>query len=62
LLLQIKNSRPRANPDGDRGDGQDVVKPFRPHSIAERAASLGGDIQVFVDDKDYTVVSVGIPL
>lgn len=61
LLLQIKNSRPRANPDGER-DGQDGVKPFRPHSIAERAASLGGDIQVFVDDKDYTVVSVGIPL
>jgi signal transduction histidine kinase len=62
LLLQIKNSRPRANPDGERADGQDGVKSFRPHSIAERAASLGGDIQVFVDDKDYTVVSVGIPL
>ena len=62
LLLQIKNSRPRANPDGERGDGQDGVKPFRPHSIAERAASLGGETQVFVDDKDYTVVSVGIPL
>lgn len=60
LLLQIKNSRPRTgvNPDGERGDG----KSFRPHSIAERAASLGGDTQVFVDDKDYTVVSVGIPL
>ncbi|HWF88873.1 MAG TPA: hypothetical protein VN659_08565, partial [Pyrinomonadaceae bacterium] len=57
LLLQIKNSRPRtgANPDGDG-------KSFRPHSIAERAASLGGDTQVFIDDKDYTVVSVGIPL
>jgi signal transduction histidine kinase len=61
LLLQIKNSRPRAggNPDGD---GQDVVRSFRPNSIAERAASLGGDTQVFVDEKDYTVVSVGIPL
>jgi signal transduction histidine kinase len=58
LLLQIKNSRPRTgvNPDGDG------VKSFRPHSIAERAASLGGDTQVFIDDKDYTVVSVGIPL
>ena len=64
LLLQIKNSRPRtgANPDGEPRDGHDGVKPFRPHSIAERAASLGGDTQVFVDDKDYTVVSVGIPL
>jgi len=64
LLLQIKNSRPRsgANADGERGDGHDAGKLFRPHSIAERAASLGGDTQVFVDDKDYTVVSVGIPL
>ena len=64
LLLQIKNSRPRtgANPDGEPRDGNEGVKPFRPHSIAERAASLGGDTQVFVDDKDYTVVSVGIPL
>lgn len=64
LLLQIKNSRPRAggNAEGERGDGQDGVRSFRPHSIAERAASLGGDTQVFVDERDYTVVSVGIPL
>ena len=52
LLLQIKNSRP----------GQDGARSFRPHSIAERAASLGGDTQVYVDERDYTVVSVGIPL
>ncbi len=60
LLLQIKNSRPRSGttPDGERNDG----KTFRPHSIAERAASLGGETQVFIDEKDYTVVSVGIPL
>ena len=64
LLLQIKNSRPRAggNADGERADGNEPVRSFRPHSIAERAASLGGDTQVFVDEKDYTVVSVGIPL
>ena len=62
LLLQIKNSRPRPNPETERGDGHDGIRTFRPHSIAERAASLGGDTQVFVDDKDYTVVSVGIPL
>lgn len=64
LQLQIKNSRPRAgaNPDGERADGQEGIKSFRPHSIAERAASLGGDTQVFVDEKDYTVVSVGILL
>ena len=64
LNLQIKNSRPRtgANPDTVRGDGHDVSRVFRPHSIAERAAALGGETQVFVDEKDYTVVSVGIPL
>ena len=62
LLLQIKNSRPRANPETERGDGSESAKTFRPHSIAERAALLGGDTRVFVDEKDYTVVSVGIPL
>jgi signal transduction histidine kinase len=64
LLLQIKNSRPRTggNSDHERADGPDGLSPFRPHSIAERAASLGGDTHVFVDEKDYTVVSVGIPL
>ena len=64
LLLQIKNSRPRSgvNPDTERGDGHDGSRAFRPHSIAERAAALGGETQVFVDEKDYTVVSVGIPL
>jgi signal transduction histidine kinase len=62
LLLQIKNSRPRSNPESERGDGNDGARTFRPHSIAERAASLGGDTRVFVDEKDYTVVSVGIPL
>ena len=62
LLLQIKNSRPRANPDQERNDGNEIVRTFRPRSIAERAASLGGDTRVFVDEKDYTVVSVGIPL
>ena len=64
LLLQIKNSRPRSggNAEGERADGQDGNRAFRPRSIAERAAALGGDTQVFVDEKDYTVVSVGIPL
>jgi signal transduction histidine kinase len=64
LQLQIKNSRPRAGaqPEAERADGHDIVRAFRPHSIAERAAALGGDTQVYVDEKDYTVVSVGIPL
>ncbi len=64
LLLQIKNSRPRSggNTETERGDNHDGSRAFRPHSIAERAAALGGETQVFVDEKDYTVVSVGIPL
>lgn len=64
LQLQIKNSRPRAggNVEAERGEGQEPNRSFRPNSIAERAASLGGDTHVFVDEKDYTVVSVGIPL
>lgn len=62
LILQIKNSRPRATPGSERADGNETIKTFRPHSIAERAALLGGDTRVFVDEKDYTVVSVGIPL
>ena len=64
LMLQIKNSRPRtgASPEVERADANDPNRSFRPHSIAERAASLGGDTHVFVDEKDYTVVSVGIPL
>lgn len=64
LQLQIKNSRPRlaVQTDAERAAGHDGVRAFRPHSIAERAAALGGETQVYVDEKDYTVVSVGIPL
>ena len=64
LQLQIKNSRPRSGSpiEVERADGHDGVRAFRPHSIAERAAALGGETQVYVDEKDYTVVSVGIPL
>jgi signal transduction histidine kinase len=64
LQLQIKNSRPRlaVQTEAERVAGHDGVRAFRPHSIAERAAALGGETQVYVDEKDYTVVSVGIPL
>jgi signal transduction histidine kinase len=64
LQLQIKNSRPRlaVQTDAERAAGPDGIRAFRPHSIAERAAALGGETQVYVDEKDYTVVSVGIPL
>ena len=50
------------NAETERAEGHDGNRAFRPHSIAERAAALGGETQVFVDEKDYTVVSVGIPL
>jgi signal transduction histidine kinase len=64
LQLQIKNSRPRlaVQTNAERAVGHDGIRAFRPHSIAERAAALGGETQVYVDEKDYTVVSVGIPL
>jgi signal transduction histidine kinase len=64
LQLQIKNSRPRAGSpvEVERADGHDGIRAFSPRSIAERAAALGGETQVYVDEKDYTVVSVGIPL
>ncbi|MFN2533504.1 MAG: sensor histidine kinase, partial [Pyrinomonadaceae bacterium] len=63
VLLDIKNSRPRLT-----GSLQIEEKPeesartFRPRSIAERAALLGGETKVFIDENNYTVVSVKIPL
>jgi signal transduction histidine kinase len=61
VVLQIKNSRPRANVSTDPVPTETVVA-FTPRTIAERAALLGGNTEVFVDDKDYTIVKVGIPL
>ncbi len=63
LLLEIKNRRPRINGDLNFGnaDNSDYVS-FTPHSISERVALLGGETRVSVDEKNYTVVSVGIPL
>jgi signal transduction histidine kinase len=61
LVLQIKNSRPRGNVSTDQ-TMSDTVVAFTPRSIAERAALLGGITEVFVDDNDYTIVKVGIPL
>ncbi len=64
VLLQIKNRTMNTSgntlygSDGDR-DGMAV---FTPRSIAERAKLLGGHTEVFLDENNYTVVSVGIPL
>jgi len=64
LLLQIKNRRPPGS--GTLNLGNDYNNEgqisFTPYSIAERAALLGGETSVSVDENNYTVVSVGIPL
>jgi len=59
--LQIKNPRPPVNPF-DPEDGHDQQRLFTPKSISERAAMLGGKTVVTIDKKNYTVVSVTIPL
>lgn len=64
VVLQIKNSRPRngEKPQADTTNSGDNSITFKPQSIAERASVLGGETKVFVDEQNYTVVSVGIPL
>jgi signal transduction histidine kinase len=64
LLLQIKNRRPRVTGNLNFGNDDNNVGQvtFYPRSISERAALLGGATDVFVDENNYTVVSVGIPL
>ena len=61
VILQIKNGRSRINGDAER-TAPDTTVSFKPRSIAERAALLGGETRVFVDELNYTVVRVGIPL
>lgn len=63
VLLQIKNRRP--GPSGGLGsedEGQPEPPLFVPRSISERAALLGGETIVTIDQDNYTVVSVTIPL
>ena len=51
FVLNIKN----ANENGKR-------PVFHPRSLAERAAALGGELEVYTDDENQTVVSIRIPL
>lgn len=51
FVLNIKN----ANENGKRPG-------FHPRSLAERAAALGGQLEVYTDDQNQTVVSIRIPL
>jgi signal transduction histidine kinase len=64
VLLRIKNPRPEANGDlGFNGEDQpDKRTLFKPRSIAERTAMLGGETRVSIDDNNYTVVTVTVPL
>jgi len=63
FLLQIKNRRPEESASlAFTNDGVPRETPlFSPRSIVERAALLGGETRVFIDD-DFTVVAVAIPL
>ncbi|CAN5802003.1 hypothetical protein BH18ACI4_BH18ACI4_13260 [soil metagenome] len=63
ILLQIKNNHLRANGNGGNGNNGNhhANTAFTPRSISERVALLGGETQVYTDENDYTVVSVGIP-
>ena len=62
LHLKIKNSQPHAGRNLSFRSAHDNNEAFTPRSISERAALLGGATDVFVDENNYTVVSVGIPL
>ncbi len=68
LLLEIKNRRPEVS--GDRGFDNDGLRDgdgdgkvlFTPRSISERVELLGGGTEVSIDENNYTVVKVVIPL
>ena len=64
LVLQIRNRRSRISGNlTSRHDGNsDGNVSFNPRSISERAALLGGETKVSVDNNNYTVVSVRIPI
>ena len=64
IVLQIKNRRAAIGDNSKlrhdaNSDGQ---LSFNPRSISERAALLGGETKVFVDEDNHTVVSVKIPI
>lgn len=51
FVLNIKNANDNGKPVS-----------FHPRSLAERAAALGGHLEVYTDDQNQTVVSIRIPL
>ncbi len=64
FLLEIKNRRPEVTGNSSlNGESLNGKQPlFTPRSIVERAAMLGGHTKVSIDDNNYTVVAVAIPL
>ena len=61
VTLEIRNRRP--HPIGRNGDGHRLdQRLFTPRSIAERSELLGGKTEVSIDENNYTVVRVSIPL
>jgi len=64
VMLQIKNRRPGevADFNFDPPGNHNEKTLFTPRSIAERAALFGGETKVSIDENNYTVVNVSIPL
>jgi signal transduction histidine kinase len=63
IFVEIKNRRPQlVTTAGAGSNGNAEQRMFRPRSIAERAELLGGKTEVLVDENNYTVVRVSIPL
>ena len=64
LMLQIKNRRPGETGELDLNHAANHNEKtlFTPRSIAERAALFGGETKVSIDENNYTVVNVSIPL
>jgi len=61
IVIEIKNSRPETGTPSENGNS-DGKAPFTPRSIAERVSLLGGQTKVFIDEQDYTVVRVTVPI
>ena len=51
FVLNIKNSNENGTPAN-----------FHPRSLAERAAALGGQLKIYTDEENQTVVNIRIPL
>ena len=51
IVLNIKNA-----------NNNSIPPTFHPHSLAERAVALGGQLEVYTDEQNHTVVSIQIPL